>query len=125
MKCSEIGRLTADYPPDRPRLTSGIPLWIDQPPDRGHTISGNAELARVLVNGRLVWREIDTVDAVVGDVAVKPLNLRSDASQDCQRSHRDVPDLLLGHLSGAGNIALNHEFRHGVRGRIPCSTIAA
>jgi len=73
----------------------------------------------MLVNRRLVWREIDAVDAVISDVAVKPLNLRSDASQDFQRSHGDVPDLLLGHLSGAGDIALNHEFRHGVPGRIP------
>ncbi len=37
--------------------------------------------------------------AIVGHVAVQPLNLRAHGLQDFERSHRDVPNLVLGHLA--------------------------
>ena len=94
------------------RLKSGIPLRIDQPPDRRDTIGGNAELAGMLVNGRLVWREIDTVDAVVSDVAVKPLDFLSHFFQDFARLHGNGFDLGVRKAADAGDLPLDDELWH-------------
>ena len=97
---------------------SGVPLWIDEPAHGGDPVGGNAQLPRVLPDERFVRREIDAVEPVVRHVAVQPLNLRADALQHLERSHRDGPNLLLGHLADSGHLALDDELGHLVT-RIP------
>ena len=92
---------------------SGVALRIDQPAHRRDAVGRHAELLRVFTNHGLVGSKVDTIESVVGDVAVQPLDLRSDPPQNLERLDRDVPDLVLGHLAGAGNLAFDDVLWHG------------
>src|SRR2546422_11393311 len=54
-----------------------------------------------------------TVDLVIGDVALEPLDLRAHVLEDPARFLRNRLEILSGQLSGTGNFTLDHELRHG------------
>ncbi len=68
---------------------------INETADCGDTVSGNPNPAGVLPNGVLVGSEVNAVDLIFGDVAVKPLNLRSHFLQRLQGTHGQLSNLRL------------------------------
>src|ERR1700752_1401515 len=66
----------------------------------------------MFLNQRLVRREIDAVDLVVGDEAVDPLNFWAQLAQGLEGLERGVADFGFGQLRCAGDSALDDELRH-------------
>jgi hypothetical protein len=64
--------------PDRGRSGAGVEGG-HQAPHGGHAAGRYPDALSVLPDGRLVGREIDAVDLVLGDVALDPLDLRARA----------------------------------------------
>src|SRR5689334_14749725 len=67
----------------------------------------------MLAHRRFVGRLVHAVDAVVGDVAVDPLDLRPHAAEHPARFLRDGLEVRRGELAGAGNVSFDHELGHG------------
>src|SRR5262249_20364487 len=61
-----------------------------------------------------IWRDVHTVDLVLGDVAVQPLDLGAELFEDTARFLGDGLQLLRLKVPGAGNLAFNHKLGHGV-----------
>jgi hypothetical protein len=80
--------------------------------DCRYAISGETEAAGMLPYDVFIWSEIDAVDFVFRNVAVKPLNVRAQFLQYLQRSQRDIPKLGFGQFSGAGYVAFDNELGH-------------
>jgi hypothetical protein len=93
---------------------SGVACRINQAANCRDAVCRHAELACVFTNHFLVRSEVNAVESVVGDVAMQPLDLRSDPAEDVERFDRNVPDLVLGHAADAGNLAFNDELGHGI-----------
>src|SRR6266702_7541775 len=51
----------------------------------GHAIGRKAALLRMLTHQVFTWRDVNTVDLVVGDVALDPLKLRPELLLDAAR----------------------------------------
>ena len=66
---------------------------VNETPYGGDTIGGNACKAGVLPNSVFVWREVNAIDLILGDVTVEPLNLRPHCFQRLQGTQGDFPDL--------------------------------
>ena len=70
--------------------------------------------------------DVDAVDPVVGDVALHPLDLGSEAIENRARPLRDAAELRRRQHPGSRDIALDHILGQGVRGHartvIPHST---
>src|SRR5207249_3400021 len=62
--------------------------------------------------GLFVRRDVDTVDLVVGHVALEPLDFRPHGLEDSARFLRNRVEFLPGQLSRARDLALDHELRH-------------
>ena len=71
---------------------------IEQPAHGRYAVRRNAGPPRVLLNGGFVGREVDAVDLVLGDVAVQPLNLRTELTERLDRLERNGAQLLVGEL---------------------------
>jgi BRCT domain type II-containing protein len=56
---------------------------------------------------------IDAVDFVASDIALNPLNLVAKFGEHAAGSLRNVAELVVSHVTGAGYISLNHELWHG------------
>ena len=55
---------------------------INDLPDFGNPISRKPTLLRVLSHQRFIRGNVDTIDLVIGDVALDPLNLRAEILQN-------------------------------------------
>ena len=75
------GRFFSREPPPRRRRSKlQLPFGgggVDDAPDGGNAVRREAALLGVLADRRLVWRDINAVNLVVGHVAVQPLDLRT------------------------------------------------
>src|SRR6476659_93690 len=87
---------------------------IDQRFHRRDLIGWEATHPRMLAHHLLVRRDVDAVDLVVGDVALNPLDLRSELIQDVAGAHRDRLQLVGGQLAGTWNQALDDVLWHGL-----------
>src|SRR5882672_10184177 len=92
------------------KLLSG--RGIDDRRDRRNAICGKAALLRVLANRLFIWSDIDAINLVSGDVALKPLDLRTHPAQDATRLLRDRLELCGRKLSGARDLSFNYVLRH-------------
>src|SRR3546814_3838218 len=57
---------------------------------------------------------VDAVDAVAGDIAVPPLDVRIHGGEDRVRMLRRIRELLRRHRAGVRDIAFDQEPWHGV-----------
>src|SRR5206468_9249544 len=71
-------------------------------------------LFRVTSDHLLVRSVVHAIDLVARDVALDPLNLRSQAAQHAARFLRDGLELSGGELASAGNLAFDHELWHAM-----------
>ena len=85
---------------------------IDHGPDFRDAVGWEAALPRMFAHRRLIRRNVDTVNLVSRDVAVQPLNLRTEIPQDAARLLRNRLQLLRLQIPGSGNFALNDKFGH-------------
>jgi len=57
------------------------------------TVGWDPCAARVLPDAVFIRRKVNAIDLILGDVTVKPLNLRPHRTQDLQRAQGHLPDL--------------------------------
>src|SRR5258706_339990 len=91
-----------------PHSASGFAL------DLGPAVCWKAALLGVLANHRFVRSDVDAVDLVPGNVALHPLNLRTQVAQDAARLLGDSMKLLGGKRSRSGNLTLDHILGHAL-----------
>src|SRR5690606_39100563 len=58
-------------------------------------------------------RDVHAVDLVLGHITLDPLNLRPHLLEHLAGVGADGPPVLLVHGASAGEVALDHELRHG------------
>lgn len=98
---------------------------VDGGADLGDLIGREAALFGVLEDGSFVGGDVDAVDFVVGNVAVKPLDLGAEVAENAAGSLGDGLELIGSELASARDFAFDHEFWHGkppmgnARERIP------
>src|SRR5262249_30507570 len=85
---------------------------VDDRPHLRDAVRREPALPRVLANEIRRGRDVDAVDPVVGDVALDPLDLGSQAVEDGARPLRDALELRGRELSGARDVALDDVLRH-------------
>ena len=86
---------------------------IDESAHRGDAIGRKADAPGVLLDGRLVWGEIDAVHLVAGYVAMQPLNMGAHFLQNLERLLRDFPKLDVGEISRSRNFTFDDKLGHG------------
>jgi hypothetical protein len=85
---------------------------INKMAHRCDSIGWDADAASMLTNGLFVRSKVDTIHFVFSYIAMQPLDLGPHQPDLCQRSHRQLVDLRLGHQSGARNLAFNDKLLH-------------
>lgn len=85
---------------------------IDGRGDLGDSVCGETALGGVFPDQGLVGRDVNTVDFILGYIAVNPLNLGSEFAQNAAGGLGDGLKLLGAELSSAGQVALDHIFWH-------------
>src|SRR5689334_3966895 len=86
---------------------------IDDSQDPRDAIGRKAAEFRMSPDQRFVLRVIHAVDPVIGDVAVHPLHAGTEARENPAGLLRNAFELCRAELASTGNIALDHELRHG------------
>src|SRR5580704_6888955 len=86
---------------------------VDDAANLGDAVGGEAALAGVLADHLFVGRDVDAVDFVVGDVAMKPLDLGTEIAQDGAGFFSDGLRLLGRYCTDTWNFAFNDELWHG------------
>src|SRR3972149_6710426 len=86
---------------------------VDHCPNASDLVGREPSLLGVSPYGVLVRRDVNTVDLVIGDVALEPLDLRAYVLKDPARFLRNRLELLSGQLPGIGDLTLDHELRQG------------
>ena len=85
---------------------------VDHRTHARYAIRRESTLLRMCAHGRFIWRDVDTVNLVVGDEALQPLNLRPHALQHAAGLLRDSLQFVLRQLTGPSEFAFNHKFGH-------------
>lgn len=91
---------------------------IDDRRDNADAVYGEAAEFGVAADGGLVGGDVDAVDLVFGNVAVDPLDVRSEGSEHVAGLLTDRLQLAWREAAGSSDIPLDQEFGHGaiVRG---------
>src|SRR6476660_5426696 len=67
----------------------------------------------MFANELFVGGDVDAVNLIAGDVAVDPLNLGAELTQDSAGCLGDRFEFITGQVSGTGNLALDNVLGHG------------
>src|SRR3546814_6822159 len=79
----------------------------------GDPVGGKSGSFRVLADQSFACGIVDAVDAVAGDIAVTPLDVRIHGGEDRVRMLRRLRELLRRHRAGVRDIAFDQESWHG------------
>src|SRR3546814_4637728 len=76
---------------------------------RGDPVGGEPGSLRMLADQSFAGGVVDAVDAVAGDIAVPPLDVRIHGGEDRVRMLRRIRELLRRHRAGVRDIAFDQE----------------
>lgn len=99
------------------RRSALLLLFGDRIDDRRHNadaVYGEAAEFGVAADGCLIGGDVDAVDLVFGDVAVDPLDLRSEGAEHVAGLLADGLKLAWREAAGSSDIPLDQEFGHEV-----------
>src|SRR6266404_5921679 len=95
----------------RPRASIRLALRRCRIDDRlyfGDAIGREAPLLGMVAHHLFIWRDVDAINLVVGDIALQPLNLWPEISEHSARFLRDRLQLVLRQFTGIRNLALDN-----------------
>lgn len=85
---------------------------VEQAADGGDAVRWDAGAFGVLANDGFVGGQVNAVNLVAGDVAVKPLDFVAQALDCCDGFLGHGANLFVGKIADSGNIAFDYEFGH-------------
>jgi hypothetical protein len=86
---------------------------IDQASNGRYVIRRKTAAACVFANRFLVWRQIDTIDFIAGDVGVEPFDFRSHILQHAYRLSGNCLQFGIRQIARAWNFPLDYVLGHG------------
>ena len=95
-----------------PLADLGCHRWVDHSADSGDTIGGNADAPGMFKDGCFVGREVDAINLVAGDIAMHPLNIRTQRLENVDGLSRKLAQFRLREIADSGDFALDDKFRH-------------
>lgn len=111
MCADQLAEIFFEFCQDRLSLTVRA-RRVDHRLDLGDTVGRKAAFAGMFLDQVLVRSRVNTVDLIVGHIAVYPLDLSPKAIQNTARLLRRSHKIIRRHFTGTGNITFYHEFGH-------------